>query len=82
MNYVLDDLNNKLNIKIVPVTVLPFGKKKATNENKTLSSNVTLLARMDSGKFMRQVSVKPQQNKVRLIVSKRLSHLYLTYFKY
>ncbi|KAG1473756.1 hypothetical protein G6F56_000766 [Rhizopus delemar] len=55
MNYVLDDLNNKLNIKIVPVTVLPFGKKKATNENKTLSSNVTLLARMDSGKFMRQI---------------------------
>ncbi|KAG1141804.1 hypothetical protein G6F37_006431 [Rhizopus arrhizus] len=55
INYILEDLNDKLNIKIVPAPVLPFGKKKATNENKNPSSNVTLLARIDSQRFMRQI---------------------------
>ncbi|KAI9258491.1 Fanconi anemia protein FancD2 nuclease-domain-containing protein [Sporodiniella umbellata] len=55
INYILDDLDKKLDIKIVPLPVLPFAKKKTVTENKIPPSNITLLARTDSGNFMRQV---------------------------
>lgn len=81
INYILEDLNDKLNIKIVPAPVLPFGKKKATNENKNPSSNVTLLARIDSQRFMRQVKYSKKNSKLILFFG-RLCHHYRTYFKH
>lgn len=55
INYILEDLNHKLDIKIVPPPPLAFGRKKATAEDKHPSSNGTLLARIDSQNFMKKV---------------------------
>lgn len=51
----LEDLNNKLDIKIVSAPVSVFGRKKATSENKYPSSNSLLLARIDEHQFMKKV---------------------------
>lgn len=55
MNYILEDLNQKLNIKIAPPPVALFGKKKNTNDEKHATSNTTMLARMNSKKLMKKV---------------------------
>ncbi|KAL4206758.1 Fanconi anemia protein FANCD2, partial [Rhizopus microsporus] len=55
-SYILEDLNNKLDIKIVPASVSAFGRKKVTSENKYPSSNSLLLARIDEHQFMKKIS--------------------------
>jgi hypothetical protein len=55
VNYILEDLNQKLNIKVVPPPPVFFGKKKSTNDDKHPSSNTTMLGRMDSKKLMNKV---------------------------
>ncbi|KAI8067238.1 Fanconi anaemia protein FANCD2 [Thamnidium elegans] len=53
INYILKDLDNKLDIKIMPPPPVFFGKKKA--EDKHPTCNATMLARMDAQNLMKKV---------------------------
>ncbi|KAI9366554.1 Fanconi anemia protein FancD2 nuclease-domain-containing protein [Pilaira anomala] len=53
INYILKDLNDKLNIKIMPPPPVFFNKKKV--EDKHPTSNATMLARMDAQNLMKKV---------------------------
>ncbi|KAI8384780.1 Fanconi anaemia protein FANCD2 [Radiomyces spectabilis] len=55
INYLLSDLNEKLDIKVVPAPVHFFGKKKMTNNKKHSVYNALLLARMDAPAFIKQI---------------------------
>lgn len=55
INYILEDLNLKLDIKIVPPPPAFFGKKKATPEDKYSSCNSIFLTRMDSQSLVTKV---------------------------
>ncbi|KAI8054182.1 Fanconi anaemia protein FancD2 nuclease-domain-containing protein [Gilbertella persicaria] len=56
INYVLEDIKQKLDIKVVPPPVTAFGKKKSTEDNiKYPSCNSIMLARMDAQKLMQKV---------------------------
>lgn len=56
INYILNDLDSKLEIKIVPLPPVFFGKKKP--EDKHPSCNSTLLARTDAQGLMKKVKKK------------------------
>lgn len=51
--YLLQDLNNKLDLKIVPAAINFFGKKKAVNEYKN-AHTIASLARMSTGEFLQE----------------------------
>ncbi|KAI9263884.1 Fanconi anemia protein FancD2 nuclease-domain-containing protein [Helicostylum pulchrum] len=53
INYILKDLDNKLDIKVMPPPPVFFGKKKA--EDKHPTCNATMLARMDAQNLMKKV---------------------------
>lgn len=53
INYILNDLDVKLDIKIMPPPAVFFGKKKP--EDKYPSCNSTLLARTDAKGLMKKV---------------------------
>ncbi|CAO3636846.1 unnamed protein product [Mucor hiemalis] len=55
LNYLLKDLDQKLDVKIIPAPATLFGKKKAVAE--VPACNATLLARMDSHQVMKKVIV-------------------------
>lgn len=55
LNYLLKDLNQKLDVKVVPASTPVFGRKKTTTEVPTC--NATLLARMDSQQVMKKVAL-------------------------
>ncbi|KAI8368444.1 Fanconi anaemia protein FANCD2 [Choanephora cucurbitarum] len=56
INYILDDMNQKLNIKIVSPPASTAGKKKAVNdESKYPTCNSVMLARMDTRKLMQKM---------------------------
>ncbi|KAI8982985.1 Fanconi anaemia protein FANCD2 [Pilobolus umbonatus] len=52
INYLLEDLNHKLDIKIVPVTA---PKKKGTMEDKCISANAHLLGRTHASSLVKEV---------------------------
>lgn len=54
VNYILRDLNGKLDAKIAPAPVNFFGKKKVSDE-KQYKPNDTMLSRMPATEFMNQV---------------------------
>ncbi|OBZ85627.1 Fanconi anemia group D2 protein [Choanephora cucurbitarum] len=56
INYILDDMNQKLNIKIGSPSTSTAGKKKAiSDESKYPTCNSVMLARMDTRKLMQKM---------------------------
>lgn len=84
LNYLLKDLDQKLDVKIIPAPATLFGKKKAVAEVPTC--NATLLARMDSQQVMKKVALCVflfcKQFVTLFLQLRRLSCIYHTCFKH
>ncbi|KAI8991036.1 Fanconi anaemia protein FancD2 nuclease-domain-containing protein [Mycotypha africana] len=55
ISYILEDLNRKLDSKIVPTTPTFFGKKKVAAEHKYTSSNTAMLSRISNHHLMEKI---------------------------
>lgn len=80
INYILKDLDNKLDIKVMPPPPVFFGKKKA--EDKHPTCNATMLARMDAQNLMKKVTDDLGVMNFTLNAFNRLFCIYHIFFKH